>query len=356
MTFLGGKPHESGAVLMEGYYSTLSSWMIPIAKAMQHYGLDMEQALHECGLDLRELQSQEVRVSIRKLSALIDYCNRFLPEQDFTVQIARYFHPGVFHILGYAMMSADTLEEALLQLVAYNSVVCDISNLQLIESPDTLVLDVALVARNEEQSLLMRRQELEAFMAMVVSFARDVVDADLKPAYVTFQFSPPADQGQYLTAFFQCPVCFGQARNLLAFDSGGARQPLLSGNPAIRAGHEKILNEFLARIDRNDLVHQVKCNILERLSLGAPSQTQVAAALGMSVRNLQRKLSELGTSYTQILEHSRQTLALNYMRRQDLSLSEIGYLVGFASDANFHRAFKRWTGQAPGEYRRQLLA
>lgn len=340
---------------MEGYYSTLSSWMIPIAKAMQHYGLDMEQALHECGLDLRELQSQEVRISIRKLSALIDYCNRFLPEQDFTVQIARYFHPGVFHILGYAMMSADTLEEALLQLVDYNSVVCDISNLQLIESPEALVLDIALMAGTEEQSL-MRRQELEAFMAMVVSFARDVVDVDLQPAYVTFQFSPPADQGQYLRAFFRCPVSFEQPRNLLAFDRSAARQPLLSGNPAIRAGHEKILNEFLARIDRNDLVHQVKCNILERLSLGAPTQTQVAAALGMSVRNLQRKLSELGTSYKQILEHSRKTLALNHIRRRDVTLSEIGYLVGFASEANFHRAFKRWTGQAPGEYRRQLLA
>lgn len=339
---------------MEGYYSTLSSWMIPMTRAMQHQGLDIEKALSACELDLRQLQHQDVRVPIRKLSALIDYCNQHFPAQDFTVQMARFFHPGVFHILGYAMMSADTLEDALLQLVEYNSVVCDISDLRLVETDDLLILDVSLRTAGEAPQWLLRPQELEAFLAMVVSFARDVVAAEYRPASVAFHYLSPSQGAGYLNEFFRCPVLFDQPRNHLAFDKRSARQKLLTGNAVIRQGHEKILNEFLARIDRHDLIHQVKCKILERLSLGTPAQRDVAEALGMSLRNLQRKLSELGTCYKTLLENSRKRLALHYVQRQDLALGEISYLVGFASESNFHRAFKRWTGQSPGQYRRSL--
>ncbi|KDM92040.1 AraC family transcriptional regulator [Photobacterium galatheae] len=339
---------------MEGYYSTLSSWIIPMTRAMQQQGLDIEKALSACDLDLHQLHNQDIRVPIRKLSALIDYCNHHFPAQDFTVQIARYFHPGVFHILGYAMMSADTLEDALRQLVEYHRVVCDISDLRLIETDDLLVLDVSLRTPGEDPQLLLRPQELEVFFAMVVSFARDVIAAEYSPAAVAFQNTALPQGAGYLTDFFRCPVQFEQPRNTLAFDKLSARRQLLTGNATIRQEHEKILHEFLARIDRHDLIHQVKCKILERLSLGAPAQRDVAASLGMSLRNLQRKLSELETSYKSILENSRKHLALHYVQRQDLALGEISYLVGFASESNFHRAFKRWTGQSPGQYRRNL--
>ena len=107
----------------------------------------------------------------------------------------------------------------------------------------------------------------------------------------------------------------------------------------------------MARIDKNDLTHVIKNKIFELLPLGAPSQTEIAEYLGLSLRNLQRKLQDQGTSYKEILENTRKKLAMNYIIQKHLSLSEIGYLVGFSSVGNFNRAFKRWTNQTPGEFR-----
>jgi len=125
----------------------------------------------------------------------------------------------------------------------------------------------------------------------------------------------------------------------------------MCGNPLITQSHEKMLDEFMARVDKNDLTHVIKNKIFELLPLGAPSQTDIADYLGMSLRNLQRKLHDQGTSYKEILENTRKKLAMDYIVQQHLSLSEIGYLVGFSSVGNFNRAFKRWTNQTPGDYR-----
>ena len=85
---------------------------------------------------------------------------------------------------------------------------------------------------------------------------------------------------------------------------------------------------------------------------GTPSKTDIAKQIGMSLRNLQRKLIQQDSCYRDLLEEIRKKLALEYITQAHLSLSEVGYLVGFANIGNFNRAFKRWTNCAPGEYRR----
>ncbi|WP_232313417.1 helix-turn-helix transcriptional regulator [Enterovibrio coralii] len=112
----------------------------------------------------------------------------------------------------------------------------------------------------------------------------------------------------------------------------------------------------MSRVDRTNLTYLIENKILEDLPVGAPSQTDVAKHLGLSLRNLQRKLSDQGTCYKDILDSTRKRLTLNYIKQPHLSISEIGYLVGFSNVANFNRAFRRWVGCAPGEYRQKYLA
>lgn len=152
--------------------------------------------------------------------------------------------------------------------------------------------------------------------------------------------------------FFDCPVNFEQDEISFSCDTAIFKEQLLGGNPLITQSHEKILNEFLSRLDKNDVVQSVKNSIYEMLPLGTPTQTEIAKHIGMSLRNLQRKLNEQDTCYRDLLEQTRKKLALEYITQGHLSLSEVGYLVGFANIGNFNRAFKRWTNYAPGEYRK----
>jgi len=78
----------------------------------------------------------------------------------------------------------------------------------------------------------------------------------------------------------------------------------------------------------------------------------VAHQLAMSQRTLQRKLREHDTSHQQLLDDLRKNLARTYLDEPSMSIGEVAYLLGFSESSAFHRAFKRWTGQTPSEYRR----
>jgi AraC-like DNA-binding protein len=99
---------------------------------------------------------------------------------------------------------------------------------------------------------------------------------------------------------------------------------------------------------------QVKSKIVDLLSSGMVTEQDMANALHLSLRSLQRKLHEEGTSYKKILEETRRDLATKYIQNSRLSISEISFLLGFSEISNFSRAFKRWHGQAPSDFRAEL--
>jgi len=337
---------------MSAYYSTLGGWLIPFSRVMQLNKIDLAQALAECDITPKDFENQESRIAVEKLALLLDYCNSKVPRKDMTVQIARQFHPGMFHALGYAMMSSNSLKDALARIAQYKRVVSNTCSLLLQESHEGLLFQLNVVCYEDSHRPVIAPSVVETFIATIVQFAREVVDPELHPKKLLLKAGPPV--GQYQAEFFNCEILYHQPIDAILFDSIQASQRLMSGNPLITQVHEKMLDEFLSRIDKSDLIHVVKSRIYQHLALGAPSQVEMATMLGMSLRNLQRRLQEKGSNYKDILEQTRKKLALDYIEQPHLSLGEIGYLVGFSSVGNFNRAFKRWTQQTPGEYRSQL--
>ncbi|WP_323845979.1 AraC family transcriptional regulator [Microbulbifer magnicolonia] len=331
--------------------AALSGWVIPMSKAMQANNIDAEQALNECGVTADDLENQESRIAVTKLARVIDYCNARMPRKDFTIQVAEHFHPGMFHALGYAMMSSASLKDGLERIARYKRIVSDACRLEISEDASGLTLRVVTWYCEGTGKPTLGQREIEVFLATLVKFGREAVETGLRPLAVYFRAPEPEQGDEYLKKFFGCELHFNSQHDAIVFDREQASKKLLAHNLMLTQSHEKMLDEYLSRIDRSDLANLVRCKIYERLSLGAPTQQEVAEELGMSLRNLQRKLNERGTSYKEILEHTRKKLALEYIDQPHLSLGEIGYLVGFASVANFNRAFKRWTGCTPGEFR-----
>lgn len=115
---------------------------------------------------------------------------------------------------------------------------------------------------------------------------------------------------------------------------------------------EKIITK---RQQRLDLYVQVAECIGESLLAGNAQQEVVAEQLNISVRNLQRRLKEAGTSYQSILDDSREAFALKLIRDAELPLYEVAYKVGFTEPSAFYKAFRRWTGKRPGDYRQDVM-
>ncbi len=138
------------------------------------------------------------------------------------------------------------------------------------------------------------------------------------------------------------------------FSLAELKQPLPTSNPVLAELHERFAGDYLRHFDHARTSHRVREIIVRRLPDGEPRRDEVADALGMSERTLQRRLEGEATSFQQLLDDTRRELAEQYLGRLHLSLGQAAYLLGFADQSSFFRACKRWFEVSPGQYRSQL--
>ncbi len=112
-----------------------------------------------------------------------------------------------------------------------------------------------------------------------------------------------------------------------------------------------MLAEELARLDKSDVIARCRATVLEHLTSGEASEDETAQQLHMSPRTLQRKLALANTTYQHLVENTRKDLALRYIDDPHRTISDITFSLGYSQQSAFTRAFKRWTGTTPSEYR-----
>ena len=128
-------------------------------------------------------------------------------------------------------------------------------------------------------------------------------------------------------------------------------RPLPASNRELAQANDRILADYLAELQRNRLVNQVRAALIDELPNGKPSEEVIAQAVYMGARTLQRKLAGEGSSFSKLLDEVRKELAERYIEDQTRTISEVSFLLGFSESSAFSRAFRRWTGEAPSRYR-----
>jgi len=115
----------------------------------------------------------------------------------------------------------------------------------------------------------------------------------------------------------------------------------------------RYLDDVLSRMPRGDeFVEPVRKTIAQLMKDGGPKLARAAKTLGVSPRTLQRQLRTHGIDFKELVEDTRHRFALDYLKDRDNTLTEIAFLLGYSEVSAFNRAFKRWTGTTPMEYRR----
>jgi AraC-like DNA-binding protein len=133
--------------------------------------------------------------------------------------------------------------------------------------------------------------------------------------------------------------------------SSEENSPAFRVDGAMALLHDKLLLEYIAKLDKDNIIERTKVSIIDNMPSGNISDAIIARSLQMSERTLQRRLREFGTTFKSILNEVRQDLANSYIRDSKLSLTEISFMLGFAEISTFSRAYKRWTGQSPSAFR-----
>jgi AraC-like DNA-binding protein len=176
---------------------------------------------------------------------------------------------------------------------------------------------------------------------------------DLAPVGISFTHGAPRYEHEYDTAF-GIPTAFGHDENALTLPSHVLDAPLVTADPVL---HRILLQQASALLRAQprapSLVDRVRTIAGEELLRSGADQATVARRVGLSVATLRRRLeSEHGTRYSEILDELRKEVASRELFASELTIDEISYQTGFSQTAAFYRAFRRWFGCTPAEFRR----
>ena len=193
-------------------------------------------------------------------------------------------------------------------------------------------------------------ESIDALVGMYLQLCRSLIGREFSPLAIELRRPRPAvvDDFQRL---WRAPLRFGTEQNRLIFDCESLERLLDSRNPELAQQSDEISTRYLARIERHNIEARVREVVIQRLHGIEPSQEEVAEILHVSARTLQRKLGDCGTTFKEIVDDTRRQLALSYLSASQMSINEITFLLGFSCSSSFTRAFRRWTGLSPSDWR-----
>lgn len=298
-------------------------------------------------LDASVLSDPDNRIPFAQLVELYEKASQLTGDKSFGLHMGEVVDPRLFDVVGYSALNSATLGEAFARVARYHSIWTDGAVFKVEISQPTS----AIIYRYVDESIGEHRQDSEMTFAGVVTLCRMAADPNWTPTLIEFQHPKPDDIAEHVR-LFRCQVKFNATVNKLVFDSSSLALPIATADPGLCRMLDRHAEDLLAKFPpRDTLIENARTIIRKELNGGTPSLERVALKLGLSGRTLQRKLHELGTSHNDLVDQIRRELATRYLREREMAICEVAYLLGFSEPSSFHRAFKRWTGVTPKEFR-----
>ena len=333
--------------------SALASWVLVIARGIDSYGLDSAEMFAQVGLDHSRLRSPGARFSYAAVTRLWELAVQTTGDACFGLTVAGFWHPTTLHALGYSWFASNNLGEAYDRICRYSRFLNSAANgaVRIERSTDIchLVLDPS------KMKIQPATVSIDAGLAMIVNLSRAAYGSHFKLTRVTIQHDAP-DCIDRFDEFFSAPIDFSGTENALWIEAKILSEPLTTANPQLARVNDRVVTDYLAQLDSSDVSMRVKSKLIEKLPGGEVSEEGIASSINVSQRSLQRKLKQQGISFTELLESTRRELSLQYVRDPQHAFNEVAFLLGFAEPGNFSRAFKRWYGKSPSQFRQDSLS
>ena len=315
----------------------------------EHLGVKTASLRQQFSLSTSLLSQAQGRISIPKFMRLGYEVIGATNCPQLGLEMGRRAQLSLMGISGFCAACAPTLQQSLMDIARFESLssknsrghstfysegknaVAEFYSLQPYNDFNFFIVDLALTA--QANVILQMSQQTVA------------------PKMVQVEFEAPLYADAYRD-FFECPIKFSQPRNALVFEQSKLRlSPALMNSVAYeecRLVCNAQLIDAQKKLTFQERVMNEISTLLQSPELGIE---QVANRLDMPVWTLRRQLKNEHTSYTQLLDNTRQALAVIYLKDKQYTVNEVAYLLGFTYPNAFHRAFKRWEGIPPGEYR-----
>ena len=302
------------------------------------------------GISKEKLFSSEGRISRRQFGRLIDLGYRITQSPDLGLEFGRQLNVYTDGLMSQVVITANTLGEAVDRMMKYYPV-CGFSMQQsgtVTDEYTTLRVTYPYHNRIKPQHKIFTAEAVFAsYWVKLQSMLGDkMMLSDMKLAFGRRKYAKSYE------ALFNCDVEFEQQFNEMTFPTVLLSQPLKTANPFLAELSKQLCDQRIKEISEQDtLPNQVKL-ILQKNTGEVPSLNNLADHFELSPKALRQRLARHDTSYQHIVNSVLKEKACYFLGDHRLSVDDVAMRLGYSDSANFRRAFKRWTGKAPSEYRR----
>ena len=331
---------------MHDEFAVPVEYMRPVAERLQQAGVDVRGHLAVAGLAPDTLDTPGNLLPYPTFRALVLDGLAATREPALGLFVGKRLVASTHGVVGEAAVNSATVRQALDVAERFSRLRSSLITI----AHDTREMEVRVVFTEMVPLAEVRNTVLEAVVLSVKNVLDDITMGAAQVYEVAFPFEAP-DYAPLARDMFGCAVAYGQDWAGFATSLATLDLPLRFANAAAFAAAERICQRELERIAAQESMSaRVRRLLLEHQS-GFPSLQVTARVLHMTPRTLHRRLVAEGTSFREVLESVRHTLAVEHVRSGHFTLDEVAYRLGYTDLANFRRAFKRWEGVPPSAYR-----
>ena len=323
--------------------STLA--MIRTAEAR---GIQTADLLAKAGLTHEALEDPDARIPAPTVLAIWNALRERSADPALQLAAPATLPFGAYRVIDYLVAASATVGDGIRRFVRFFGLIADAITLSIDQDSEGYCLCLRRADGNPVPPVY-----VDYVFAALVSRIRMRIKPDLQVRRVEFHQPEPPATAPY-SDLFRAPVLFGADADRLYFSSGEWDAPTANADAALAQvleEHARILAQRLLPTS-SSFRAEVQQTIASAPAEGG-SVADVARALHISVRTLQRKLVETGTTFREVSDRVRGQLAEGYLIDPTVSIAEVAFLLGFSDQSSFNRAFRRWTGESPGRWRQR---
>jgi AraC-like DNA-binding protein len=317
---------------------------------LQELGVSAAAVLRRAGLPQGHSKEPRVLLKTDELFALWRAIGDVSTNPAIGLQLGSETRLERFHPVGLAALSSENFGAAIDQMARYKQLTCPEEILQEKDGEEWSIQFRWLLAGEIEPPVLN-----DCCFAWVLSTARLGTGTRLSPLRV--EFVQPRAHVKAIERHFGCPVICGAPRNAIVFRAADAQRPFVTRNAELLAMLAPQFEEELKQENGDEnFVERVRIAVQQQLTGRRPTVEDIADALHIGSRTLQRRLQEAGSGFQRVLEEARHQLARHYLNNSVLELNEAAYLLGYEDGNSFVRAFRSWEGVPPARWRQEQRA
>jgi AraC-like DNA-binding protein len=322
-----------------------------VVSDLRQHGVNADGLLKDVGLRRADVVDADNRIPYAAVLTLIERAAATLGDASYGLRLGASHEARGSGMLGFLMLNAPTLFDALSNTQRYFRVLGEGEDVEI----ERMGPQVTLRFRETDKALRGFRHNSEYIAAIIVRACRDITRKRISPVRAEFMHGRPNVKVAYAD-YLTCPVKFHAEWDALIYDAETMNLPVRGADSTLLKVLERACQKILGPIPKNrDIVHELRQLIVNRLAKETLGLGHLARELNMSSKTLERRLAERGVTFSTLLDDVRSGLAKRYLADTDLRLGQIAYLTGYSEPAALVRAFKRWTGTTPMQFRAKPL-